>query len=129
MMHADTTQQTETGTADIAAQLVAERFTPTTRDPGRARGIAAIHAFAEWLAQHPDVPMPTDIKAVCHPDPRDTGEALEHARHMIAQHGAERLVSGTTGWAKTLVMTEPLAIEHTVFCDKPGTDPHAEEWL
>jgi hypothetical protein len=31
--------------------------------PGRAAVIAAIHAFAEWLGEHPEVPAPTYLTA------------------------------------------------------------------
>jgi hypothetical protein len=38
----------------------------TTDDAGRSRAIAAIHAFADYLAEHPDVPVPTDLQAHRH---------------------------------------------------------------
>lgn len=31
--------------------------------PGRGAIIAAIHAFADWLAEHPETPAPTSLRA------------------------------------------------------------------
>lgn len=31
------------------------------REPGRAVVIAAIHAYADWLADHPEVPQPHSV--------------------------------------------------------------------
>lgn len=111
---------TQTGTADIAAQLVAERFTPTTRDPGRARAIAAIHAFAEWLAQHPDVPIPDALQGNCHTRPH------VEVQNMIDAHGATEYVQpdGLT-WSALIVMQEPIEIKHVVF-HHPEDDPEGE---
>ncbi len=39
---------------------------PITTDADRLRAIAAIHAFAEWLTNNPDVPCPTEIAAHAH---------------------------------------------------------------
>lgn len=111
MTHADVTHQTETGTADIAAQLVAERFTPTTRDPGRARAIAAIHAFAEWLAQHPDVPIPDTLQGNCH------GRTLGEVEYMVSEHSATQYDERAHDlqWSNLTVMDEPIEVKHVVF--------------
>jgi hypothetical protein len=39
------------------------------REPGRAVIIAAIHAYAEWLVDHPEVPAPHSIHATASIDP------------------------------------------------------------
>jgi hypothetical protein len=45
--------------------------TPMTNEPhGRAMRIAAIHAFADWLADHPNVPIPTSVIGTFHVDER-----------------------------------------------------------
>lgn len=49
-----------------------ERFgTLPRRAPGRAQKIAAIHALAEWFAQHPEAPMPEHITALYYVAPHD----------------------------------------------------------
>lgn len=108
MTQADMTQ---TGTADIAAQLVAERFTPTPRDPGRARSIAAIHAYAEWLAQHPQVPIPDRLQGNCHSRPPGEME------YMVSEHGATQYDERDHNlrWSILTVMEEPIKVTHTVF--------------
>jgi hypothetical protein len=39
------------------------------REPGRAVIIAAIHAYAEWLAGHPEVPAPHTVQGTAAIDP------------------------------------------------------------
>lgn len=39
------------------------------REPGRAVVIAAIHAYAEWLAEHPEVPHPETVYGTAGIDP------------------------------------------------------------
>ena len=55
--------------------------------PGRAAVIAAVHAFADFLAEHPEMPAPTMISALRFIHPHD--EADESTR-----------VSAVTRWAK-----------------------------
>jgi hypothetical protein len=55
---------------EALAELTEERFGPLPqREPGaagrRLRVIAAIHALADHLAAHPDVPTPSYITAGC----------------------------------------------------------------
>lgn len=58
------------------------------RTPGRAARIAAIHMLADWLADHPDVPVP-DIMATY--TIRDTDEPNEAIRYRDIELLAERL--------------------------------------
>lgn len=62
----------------------------------RAGKIAAIHAFAAWLAEHPEAPIPTSIIAEHHITERD--EADEYTRIMgalsVMQHVGIRPYEG-----------------------------------
>jgi hypothetical protein len=51
-------------------------------DFDRANRIAAIHAFADWLVDHPEAPVPTSIVAEHHITERD--EVDEYTRVMGA---------------------------------------------
>jgi hypothetical protein len=122
MTQAEVTSETQTGTADIAAAVTAERFAPQPRDPHRAQVVAAIHAYAEWLAQNPDVPLPDSLEATRYNSGSEDGpEAIEQVRHMINVYGGTRQASGNSGWSTYRVMDKPLKVEHTVFCGRPGT--------
>lgn len=58
------------------------------RTPGRAARIAAIHMLADWLADHPDVPVP-DIMATY--TIWDTAEPNQATRYRDIELLAERL--------------------------------------
>lgn len=99
----------------------------TEREPGRALVIAAIHAYAEWLAAHPDVPVPVQLEGTVH-RLDDPAAEVAAVKNLADVHGATKHTSGNTGWATVAVMTEPLKVLHTVFCKRPGSDEPAE-WL
>jgi hypothetical protein len=66
---------------EALAELTEERFGPLPqREPGaagrRLRVIAAIHALADHLAAHPDVPTPSYITAGCHLKTREEVAAV-----------------------------------------------------
>lgn len=92
----------------------------------RARGIAAIHAYADWLAQHPDVPMPTTVGGVTHQH-NDEQESIRVVRAFADGYGARKLTSGRTGWAILTLTTSPVQVEHTIFTNT-DTGPKSD-WL
>jgi hypothetical protein len=59
------------------------------RTPGRAARIAAIHMLADWLASHPEVPMPTDVLATWWLFPSD--ERDQATRYAAVAAVAEQL--------------------------------------
>ena len=72
------------------------------RDPGRALKIAALHALAEWFAEHPDVAMPTQIQLNHHigfDDEPDAGLRGAAVRQFAARHDVHYQQEGTMFWA------------------------------
>jgi hypothetical protein len=116
----------QTGTADVAAAIV-ERFGPPPTDHGRARKIAAIHAYAQWLADNPDVPMPTHVHGTTHQERTvSEAESLEVVERFARHTDARKLASGGSRWAVAEFMDVPgLRIDHTVFVN---TDPASDTW-
>lgn len=74
---------TDKAAADLGA-AIRERFGPLPhRDPGtagnRARHIASIHALADYLADHPDVPVPFLTRVHCTmPDTLQLAQLADH---------------------------------------------------
>ncbi len=65
----------------------------TTRTPGeslhRVRVIAAIHAMAEWLAENPDVPIPSHIDFSAHFHGNDYDAQVKRVVDVAAAHDGE----------------------------------------
>jgi hypothetical protein len=90
------------------------------RQPGRAQVIAAIHAYADFLADHPDLPIPHKLEATHYL----SSESRDPAANRAMLHGFARRESievtrqGATLWAELVVCDSAahgLQIMHTVF--------------
>jgi hypothetical protein len=84
------------------------------RTPNRALVIAAIHAYAEWLTEHPEIPAPTHLSGWSHEH-----LSTEQARERITElDQTDMQLEKEPGPESTLfriaVMAEgePLEIEH-----------------
>lgn len=67
-----------------------------TRTPGRAQIIAAIHAYADWLAEHPEIPAPRRINASHHVHDGSLSERIDHVdRFAYAQEVEARRTENT----------------------------------
>lgn len=89
----------------------------------RHQAIAAIHAYADWLAANPDVPIPTDLSGTVHPLGAMTRSAsAKIAGNMADNHNGIRLSGGNSAWATVPVLIPgPVRVKHTMFLaqDKP----------
>jgi len=118
--------------ATAVDQLDADTATEVDQSAGdRARGIAAIHAYAQWLADNPDVPMPTHVTGSSHPDNVRSGYAERAAlvRVFAAAYDGSKQRGGRSAWSTVVVKRAPgIMIDHTVFaCEQPT--PDADAWL
>lgn len=93
--------------------------TPAERKHGdRLRAIAAIHAYADWLAAHPDVPTPDMMKSYTHNTTSLTvdqsqrlANALADAHPSTTKHNRE-----DTNWVTLHRLgTREFTVDHTVF--------------
>jgi len=92
------------------------------RHPGRALVIAAIHSYAQWLADNPDVPVPTQLSGSVHPTGAP-GDARQAALDFHANHGGSKLSGGNSAWVDFQVSDSPLPVRHVVFADdRPARD-------
>lgn len=67
-----------------------------TRTPGRAQIIAAIHAYADWLAEHPEIPAPEMIHASHHVHDGSLPERIDQVdRFAYAQEVEARRLENT----------------------------------
>ena len=91
----------------------------------RARAIAAIHAYANWLAAHPDVRLPSHVvgHAHIHSTTRSEQSRLDELADFQSAHGGERLTASTTHYVRLkLTDTAALVIDHdlmTTIPDRP----------
>lgn len=70
----------------------------------RAQRIAAIHAFADWLAQHPEVPMPDDIAAYSHAgSAADVHDFADTKQLQVSRAKSDQ--ASTTRWATIPIST------------------------
>lgn len=90
------------------------------REPGRAQKVAAIHAYADFLAEHPDVPAPQYITAHAHyrrEDEPDTEMRIALVKNWADRQGIDMERLPTCVYAD-LVIASPLMhglkITHTV---------------
>jgi hypothetical protein len=90
------------------------------REPGRAQIIAAIHAYADFLADHPDVPAPQYLTANAHyrrEDEPDTEMRIALVKNWADRQGLDMERLPTCVYAE-LVIAWPLMhgikITHTV---------------
>jgi hypothetical protein len=95
------------GTTDPGTQ---SSKTPTGANPARrARGIAAIHAFADHLAAHPAIAMPTSITAYAHTNIDTDVHAFAHvtgAPVRYSPHGdGSHIISARTTITDSADMT------------------------
>lgn len=60
----------------LVDQVTAERFSLPLREAGRARRIAAIHALANFYAEHPEIPAPAVVRAHTYVDSLEELEVL-----------------------------------------------------
>lgn len=92
----------------------------------RLQVIAALHAYADWLAANPDVPAPNSIDGNAHahrhynPD-QTRDESLAIARNLIDRHGATKHDSGPDHlWAIVRVPgTGTIPVELTYYVLSP----------
>lgn len=105
-------------------EALAELFGPAApmpfREPGRAQKVAAIHAYADFLAEHPDVPAPQYITAHAHyrrEDEPDTKMRIALVKNWADRQGIDMEILPTCVYAD-LVIASPLMhglkITHTV---------------
>jgi len=87
----------------------------------RARTIAAIHAYADWLAEHPEIPAPNCVTAFHHTVYTDVPDGREVARRFAAGNDVELIDHSSQGrptlHATVIVMDRAahgLYIEHNV---------------
>lgn len=98
---------------------------------GRAAGIAAIHALAVWLAEHPEAPVPTYVTMTYATDPRtevDEATRVAGIRSVAAAAGIEHVIEGdrTVQGERHLMSTvdgDPLTAVYRVAAHK---DPHSK---
>jgi hypothetical protein len=82
--------------------------------PGRAAKIAAIHALADWLAEHPEIPAPDTVHCYSHADRRGTEiDDLADLRKWADANGFAEPYRGTTTAGTSL--TVAAAAAHGVF--------------
>lgn len=94
----------------VADRLGVDVETLPQREPGtagrRLRAIAAIHALADWFADHPDVPAPEDVHATFRVD--TIGELAVHAHRLGTEPYAEgmqigMIVAGSPGEGEAFI--------------------------
>lgn len=79
-----------------------------TRGEQRARAIAAIHAFADHLAEHPELPMPHGVTAVAMLGDAAPGKSAEGlALDWADANGLD--ASAVYGGESTVMITLPIA--------------------
>lgn len=87
-----------------------------TPDPGRTRAIAALHAFADWLAEHPEVPAPTDLNSYLHLPAADVASVdafgAAHPDMVIKR-------SGSTYWCQMEVTVGDLKVTIAALTSRP----------
>lgn len=97
----------------------------TAGQPPRALTIAAIHAYAEWLAANPDVPVPDGIDGHCYQHGVAPEASVAAAAAVSDAHNGKRHVNGSSKWITVDVMAQPVKIQHTIFCNHDRT---ADKW-
>lgn len=76
-----------------------------TRHVPRSQVIAAIHAFADFLAAHPELPAPTVLASDSIITDMRPGETkAEAADRWFEEHQAQRVYHGETGSMATIVI-------------------------
>lgn len=75
----------------------------------RAHRIAALHAYADHLALHPEIPAPTDLVAYHH-------TTIAAVKDFAAAQGKDTITTeeNTTTWVNLDLSTGRLRIRHTV---------------
>lgn len=103
------------------------------REPGRAAKIAAIHALAEWYADHPEIDMPDDIDCaqVHHrryssddTDRLEEGPRVDQVLRFAVAQGVAPYEGATSVQAKVVVLARDvhgIGITHTVAAIKDGS--------
>jgi hypothetical protein len=100
-----TVEECEHGDDSAACQL--KHRVPEQREQqgrARARAIAAIHAYANWLAAHPEVPLPTDLTGSQHIH-GDDDERRAKVRGYAARVGCELVEYQGHLYAKQVLAT------------------------
>jgi hypothetical protein len=82
------------GNVPLVAQVQAERYGMPLIDANRSRLIAALHALINWLIEHPDIPVPGNVRLTYFPL-MDGGKLTETdlidlAHALDGEVGAER---------------------------------------
>lgn len=79
-----------------------------TRSVPRSQVIAAIHAFADFLAAHPELPAPGSVFSDAFvTDIRDGESVAEAMERWKDEHEAQRVFHGEAGSMATLVIASP----------------------
>jgi hypothetical protein len=88
---------------DAAARELEQRI------PGRAQIIAAVHAYADFLAEHPEIPAPSTVTGTFHQhEPReDAGRVAYVERYADAQE-IELDRGDTSMWARLPIAVKVL---------------------
>lgn len=75
----------------------------------RAHQIAALHAYADHLADHPEIPAPTDLVAYHH-------TSIAEVKDFAAAQGKDALTTeeDTTRWVDLDLSTGGLRVRHVV---------------
>lgn len=91
------------------------------RQPGRAASIAAIHSYADFLTEHPAIPLPTRLEGMIYlQDDQGTAEQrVGIVQEFAREQGVEpmRDPTGRSIWADLLVADRKvhgMQITHTV---------------
>ncbi len=97
------------------------------REVGRAAVVASIHAYADWLAAHPDVPTPgLIIAAGAHQPDVPEAQRVEHVARVALSHGAQLVEQSDQVRAEIDMHSVGVQIVHSVFTTirKPEPPPN-----
>lgn len=90
--------------------------------PSRAHKIAALHAFAQYFADHPDVPVPDSVQGIYLITPAD--EIDEKTRVAVVRNGARAAgcgISQSGDYVSSLIPVlgkdQGVAATLTLLCD------------
>ena len=76
----------------------------STTDADRLRAVAAIHAFADWLKDNHDIPVPTQMVAHAHAD--HVQEVYDFAdAHYLEVRSPSTDTASTTRWVNIQAAT------------------------
>ena len=118
---------TPTAHAELDYPEPSDYMAPDLAGP-RARTIAAIHAYADWLAAHPEVPAPDQLEGTVFQHGVERQASIETVRAFMRGNGATPHTSGETGWAVLVLPDMPIKVQHTVFTAGEAT-VKSENWL